>query len=400
MANNDLNDDFKGPRTYVELLKEILSPEFETHTTREQSKVEKNVLELCKVKKPLLSRNRHISYLKKSITNLSKNYEALDCSRPWICYWTLHSLELLGERLDDDLCSNVVQFLNKCQSPTGGFGGGPGQDAHLASTYAAVNALCVIGSREAYNIIDRQKTYEFLKSLRTDEGSFHMHVNGEMDIRGVYCALAVAKLLNIYTPELFKNTEKWVAKCQTWEGGFAGCPGMEAHGGYSFCGLASLVMLNKSNVFNLSAFIRWIVNKQMRLEGGFQGRTNKLVDGCYSFWQGGAFPLINSILAAESKTKNLEAYWMFDQKALQEYLLICCQDPFGGMLDKPGKNSDIYHTCYCLSGLSVAQNSPEKVVIEPSEVNAVDVTHPVYNIVFETAMKAIKYFSSLPLPEK
>ena len=23
----------------------------------------------------------------------------------------------------------------------------------------------------------------------------------------------------------------------------------------------------------------------MRLEGGFQGRTNKLVDSCYSFWQ-------------------------------------------------------------------------------------------------------------------
>lgn len=28
----------------------------------------------------------------------------------------------------------------------------------------------------------------------------------------------------------------------------------------------------------------------MKLEGGFQGRTNKLVDGCYSFWQGGSFP--------------------------------------------------------------------------------------------------------------
>lgn len=24
-----------------------------------------------------------------------------------------------------------------------------------------------------------------------------------------------------------------------------------------------------------------------------QGRTNKLVDGCYSFWQGGVFPLIS-----------------------------------------------------------------------------------------------------------
>ena len=27
------------------------------------------------------------------------------------------------------------------------------------------------------------------------------------------------------------------------------------------------------------------MRRQVRLEGGFQGRTNKLVDSCYSFWQ-------------------------------------------------------------------------------------------------------------------
>jgi hypothetical protein len=34
----------------------------------------------------------------------------------------------------------------------------------------------------------------------------------------------------------------------------------------------------------------------MSFEGGFQGRTNKLVDSCYSFWQGGIFPLIDMAL--------------------------------------------------------------------------------------------------------
>jgi hypothetical protein len=28
------------------------------------------------------------------------------------------------------------------------------------------------------------------------------------------------------------------------------------------------------------------------VEGGFNGRTNKLVDGCYSFWQGAVLPLL------------------------------------------------------------------------------------------------------------
>ena len=33
--------------------------------------------------------------------------------------------------------------------------GGPGQEAHLAPTYAAVNALCILGTEEAYKVIDR-----------------------------------------------------------------------------------------------------------------------------------------------------------------------------------------------------------------------------------------------------
>tara|TARA_R110002050_G_scaffold192667_1_gene327597 strand:+ start:669 stop:941 length:273 start_codon:yes stop_codon:yes gene_type:complete len=31
-------------------------------------------------------------------------------------------------------------------------------------------------------------------------------------------------------------------------------------------------------------------------EGGFQGRTNKLVDGCYSFWQGALFPMLAAVI--------------------------------------------------------------------------------------------------------
>ncbi|CAN0434875.1 unnamed protein product, partial [Ectocarpus sp. 13 AM-2016] len=29
----------------------------------------------------------------------------------------------------------------------------------------------------------------------------------------------------------------------------------------------------------------------------FQGRTNKLVDGCYSFWQGGAVAILDYVTA-------------------------------------------------------------------------------------------------------
>jgi protein farnesyltransferase subunit beta len=91
--------------------------------------------------------------------------------------------------------------------------------------------------------------------------------------------------------------------------------------------------------------------RQMRFEGGFQGRANKLVDSCYSFWVGALFPIIhlvmkNSKLSTTSlqdtntsttslSTENNE--WLFDQIALQRYVLLCCQGKNGGLTDKPEK---------------------------------------------------------------
>ena len=42
------------------------------------------------------------------------------------------------------------------------------------------------------------------------------------------------------------------------------------------------------------------------IEGGFQGRTNKLVDGCYSLWQGGVFPLLAALLRAQPQQQQQE----------------------------------------------------------------------------------------------
>ncbi|XP_031842772.1 farnesyl transferase beta subunit [Nomia melanderi] len=386
-------------RSYAEIFEQKQDDEeHQTKTSIEQEHIENQVLKLYKLSHtPTLITEKHIKKLKIFITNLDGTYESLDCSRSWLCYWILHCLQILGHRLNDEEYSRIIGFLAKCQSPEGGFGGGPGQYPHLASTYAAVNALCIIGTHEAYQAIDRKALKRFLISLHGEDGSFSLHADGEVDIRGIYCALAVAKLTNVYTPEMFKGSEDWIAKCQTWEGGIGGCPGMEAHGGYTYCGLAALVLLGKTDFCHLKSLLRWIVNKQMRMEGGFQGRSNKVIDGCYSFWQGGVFALIHAILTKQKKVFNSN-YWLFNQEALQEYLLICCQHPDGGLLDKPGRYPDMYHTCYALSGLSIAQNSPQPLIIGPETTNLVEVTHPVYNLVLTCADNALNYFNRQPIP--
>ncbi|ELU07098.1 hypothetical protein CAPTEDRAFT_168477 [Capitella teleta] len=351
---------------------------------------------------PMLHRRKHEAFLMKGLQHLSESYECLDASRPWLCYWILHSLELLSIDLPEGMASQVAQFLAKCQCPDGGFAGGPGQLAHLAPTYAAVNALCIIGTDEAFKVIDRPALQRYLLRMRTPEGAFKMHEGGEVDIRGAYCAASAARLTNVATKAMFDGTAEWVVSCQTYEGGFAGEPGLEAHGGYSFCGLAALVLLGHERLCDISALLRWTANRQMAFEGGFQGRTNKLVDGCYSFWQGGAFPLMHMILSKEKDDTLSADSWMFHQGALQEYLLICCQHQGGGLIDKPGKPRDFYHTCYCLSGLSVAQHLTEGR-LEHTQVtgcasNEVKRTHPVFNIGLDSVLSAHAFFEALPVP--
>ena len=44
---------------------------------------------------------------------------------------------------------------------------------------------------------------------------------------------------------------EWIVLCQTYEGGFGACPGVEAHGGYTFCGVASMKLLRKDYLFDV-----------------------------------------------------------------------------------------------------------------------------------------------------
>jgi len=74
-------------------------------------------------------------------------------------------------------------------------------------------ALMLIGTKEAYDLIDRKGTLRFLLSLKDKniKGAIRMEPNGERDMRSVYCAIAVAKILNILSPELAENVSDYIA---------------------------------------------------------------------------------------------------------------------------------------------------------------------------------------------
>lgn len=158
-------------------------------------------------------------------------------------------------------------------------------------------------------------------SLKQPDGSFLVSRHAEVDVRGIYCLITTSILLNIITPQLVEGTAAFIASCQTYEGGFSSSsqpyfsttstllgqprpPLGESHGGYTFCSLASWVMLqpfigssSPKPTINKKSLLRWLVQMQGSESelGGFKGRTNKLVDGCYSWWVGGAFALLDGL---------------------------------------------------------------------------------------------------------
>jgi len=322
-----------------------------------------------------LLRGKHASYLKHPhYSNLPSSYVSLDASRPWIIYWTLHSCDLLHDLPPEYVLVRVVETLDSCwmdfevelsreevntmillkknqtnggdddttttehlgkekmKMPAGGYGGGPGQLAHCAPTYAAVLTLCIIASHSpssassqmALSLLHKVRLplYAWFLSLRyhvppyiassflnntsnTQMTGYRMHHDGEVDVRATYTILTITSLLNITTKDLTNGAAMYVSSCQTYEGGFGGEFMNEAHGGYTYCALGALVLLlqqpwvTKDEKEHMEQLVEWkklrgwLVRRQMSYEGGFNGRCNKLVDGCYSFWQGASLAILD-----------------------------------------------------------------------------------------------------------
>lgn len=124
----------------------------------------------------------------KGLTHLGPGFICLDASRPWLCYWILHSLDLLRglesrshSSFRADLARKVTSTMNSCQNSGGGFGGGPYQISHCAPTYAAVLALLILGTEEAYKTIDRPALYKWFLARKHSSGGFCMHDDGYVD---------------------------------------------------------------------------------------------------------------------------------------------------------------------------------------------------------------------------
>jgi geranylgeranyl transferase type-1 subunit beta len=319
-------------------------------------------------------RQRSIAYFKYNLQTLPEEYLGAEVNRLTLCYFCLSALEIL-DALDVVEKKGVIDWIYNLQiypSSTsenfprehsgfigGTFLGGKFGDGdfgrkscghgHLAMTYTAIVSLVILG--DDLSRLRKEDIVRALQGLQDENGNFVASVSGgERDLRFVYCAAVIARLLGRDDAFDKRKAAQFVRSCMNYDGGFGLSPGQESHGGAAYVAYASLVLMQMESTLSAPekrSLVKWCLRRQ---SGGFQGRCNKLVDTCYSFWIGGTLQMLGN--------KWLD---MIDKDALRTYLLKGAQTKYGGFSKVPGTFPDVLHSYFGLCGLSLIGNKADAV---------------------------------------
>jgi len=182
-------------------------------------------------------------------------------------------------------------------------------------------------------------------------------------MRFVYCAVAICYMLRDFRNIDETKLLNFIRRSWNYDGGFAQCPGLESHGGSTFCAIASLCMLDRLPVVLASRrfekLLQWCVWKQ---SDGFHGRPSKPDDSCYTFWLGATLKLLNST-------------HLIDERKVVEFTLSTQDDVIGGFGKHPDVMPDVLHAYMSISGLAILGRPPLRPVDPALNISQAATTH-------------------------
>ncbi|PWN28876.1 terpenoid cyclases/Protein prenyltransferase [Jaminaea rosea] len=283
---------------------------------------------------------QHILRLSSKTTSLS--YHLTTHLRLNGVYWGLAALELMSPGSSLLPAQDLVDFVRSCyDASSGGFGSFPGHDAHVLSTCSAVQVLAIKGRLE--DLPDREATVAFILSLFNPVTGllYGDRSRLEEDNRFLYCAVNALAHLSALDRLDKERAVQGVLSCVNFDGGFGRVQGAESHAAQAFTCLGILSILSSLDrlPYQGQRAAAWLSERQLP-GGGLNGRPQKLEDVCYSWW----------VLSSLSILRKLD--WI-DGEKLRRFIL-SAQDPdLGGIADRPGNVSDVYHTFFGCAGLSL-----------------------------------------------
>merc|ERR1719319_292550 len=117
----------------------------------------------------------------------------------------------------------------------------PHDHGHVAMTYTALATLVILG--DDLSGINRRALLAGVRALQLADGSFRAALEGgENDMRFLYCAAAVCRMLDDWSGVDAEAAVSYVLASVSYDGGIGQGPGLEAHGGSTYCAVAALSM--------------------------------------------------------------------------------------------------------------------------------------------------------------
>lgn len=110
--------------------------------------------------------------------------------------------------------------------------------AHLAMTYTGLCCLLILG--DDLSRVNKAAVIDGVRQLQQPNGSFRGTTDNEADMRFVYCAACISYILNDFSGIDLERMVKYILDSLAYDGGLGQGPGLESHGGSTFCGVAAL----------------------------------------------------------------------------------------------------------------------------------------------------------------
>lgn len=177
--------------------------------------------------------------------------------------------------------------------------------------------------------------------MQLEDGSFQGDDYGEVDSRFVYSAIQTLSILGKLDTINTAKCAEWTMACANFDGGFGLAPGAESHSAQIFTCVGTLSILGRMELLEpvKDRICFWLAERQVRL-GGLNGRPEKLPDVCYSWW----------VLSALAMFGRLD--WI-DGGKLRAFILKAQNEEAGGIADREGDETDVFHTFFGLCGLAL-----------------------------------------------
>ena len=197
-----------------------------------------------------------------------------------------------------------------------------------------------------------------------------------------------------------------------------GEPGVESHGGYGFCAIATLCILDACHLVDLDALDAWVARRQTNIEGGYQGRASKF-DGCMLQLLAGRHGAIvrtcrrgdpHHVRGTVWRTVAARGFNRISPRGdaypgnrgpdqTPAVHLVVRPGADGGLRDKPGKGRDYYHTVLRARRAyrrRSTRTAPPRQPSPGSPANLLPRTHPAFNCRPERTSRMLDQNAGLP----